>query len=315
MLKKWTKYLCDPVDKSSLKIAKVTEKKGNDVIVGTLKSKSGRIYRIKDGVPILLNQYTQSIKSVDSFAYEWESFDFDYGKKGWLQDIVKPVLGGVGYFKNKTVIDCGSGSGRQGLWMAQAGAKLVFSLELSNASRTITKKVADMSSGKIFVIQCDISDPPINTRNIKVDLVYCINVIQHTKNVKLAVRGLSKLVNKRADFIFNIYLSKGRTKLLKILDFARTITKFIPHVLLKYLSFIVAAFFFLLSKIPLFCNWLKRSLPLSRGFKETWLDVYDILGSHEYQKFYSEEELVEILNYSKLIIKKRTRYAMMLNKI
>ncbi|QQG42247.1 MAG: class I SAM-dependent methyltransferase [Candidatus Woesebacteria bacterium] len=314
MLKKWTKYLCDPVDKSPLKIVKIIEKKGNDVIAGTLKSKSGRIYQIKDGIPILLNRYTQSVKSVASFAYEWDEFDFDYGKKSWLTDIVKPTLGSTKFFKNKTIIDCGSGSGRQSLWMSQAGAKLIFSLELSNASRTTTKRVAEMSNGKVFVIQCDISNPPVNVRTVKVDLIYCVNVIQHTKNVNRAVMSISKLMNKSTDFIFNIYLVNGREKFLKFLGIVRIVTKLIPHALLKYLSFVLAVFSFLLSNVPPMGNWLKKSLPLKHGFKETWLDIYDILGSHEYQKFYSEKELLEILDYSKLDIKKRSRYAMMLNK-
>ncbi|MEK7497293.1 MAG: hypothetical protein AAB656_00035 [Patescibacteria group bacterium] len=129
MRQEWVKYLCDPIDKTSLKIDKVIERRDGDILFGTLKSESGNIYNIKGGVPVLLNRQTQSVKTVDSFAFEWENFDFDYGKKGWLRDIVRPVLGSTKYFKNKIIIDCGAGSGRQSLWMAQAGAKFVFSIE------------------------------------------------------------------------------------------------------------------------------------------------------------------------------------------
>ena len=79
---KWIKYLCDPIDKTNLCIDKIVDKKGDDILFGTLKSKSGNIYKIENGVPILLNSRTQPVKTVDSFAYEWEQFDFDCGEKG-----------------------------------------------------------------------------------------------------------------------------------------------------------------------------------------------------------------------------------------
>ena len=135
MLREWVRYLCDPIDKTSLKIDEVIEKKGHDILFGTLKSRSGNRYSIKEGIPRLMNRHTQPVMTVDSFAYEWENFDFDYGKKGWLQDIVRPILGSTKYFKNKTILDCGAGSGRQSLWMAQAGAKFIFSIELAAPGR------------------------------------------------------------------------------------------------------------------------------------------------------------------------------------
>ncbi|MCX6706396.1 MAG: class I SAM-dependent methyltransferase, partial [Candidatus Woesebacteria bacterium] len=283
---------------------KIFERSGRDVISGVLKSRSGNKYPVRKGVPILLNRYTQPVKTVDSFAYEWEQFDFDYGKKGWLEDVVKPGVGGLNYFKNKVIIDCGSGSGRQSLWMAQAGAKLVFSLELSGAAQSITKKVADMAGGKVFVIQCDISDPPINTRNVKVDLIYCVNVIQHTINPKLAVLGITKLMNKKTDFIFNIYLKRNRKFILKTLELVRLLTRSLPFGLLKYLSLIATCIFY-----P-----FKRYLPVGHSFKEIWLNLYDILGNHEYQKFYTEEELTSILKNANLKIIRRLKYVMFLNK-
>jgi len=180
----WVEYICDPLDKSKLDFCKITKKHGDDVVSGVLKSKSGNYYKIKNGVPILLTKSSQAISTVVSFAYEWNEFDFDYGKKGWLSDIVKPTVESLEYFKDKIIVDCGAGSGRQSLWMVQAGAKFVFALELSDASRMITKKVADITNHKIFVIQCDISNPPIDTKNIKIGLIYCINVIQHTKDAR-----------------------------------------------------------------------------------------------------------------------------------
>jgi len=302
MLQEWIKYLCDPIDKTSLKIDKVIKKKGRDILFGTLKNKSGNIYKIKEGVPMLLNRQTQSIRTVDSFAYEWENFDFDYGKKGWFQNIVKPVLGGTEYFKGKIIIDCGAGSGRQSLWMTQAGAKFVFSVELSDSATTMVRKVTNKFKDKVFVIQADIAHLPINRKTAAIDLAYCINVIQHTKSPKKATAEISKLLGRSSDFIFNIYLRRGKSYLIDFIQFFRKLIGALPNSFIKLISFMIAILIYPLK--------LKRN-----SFKELWLDVYDLLGTHHYQKFYSEEYLAKMLAELNLKIMKRTYYAMLLRKV
>jgi SAM-dependent methyltransferase len=301
MNKKWIKYLCDPTDKSLLIVDKVVVQKGNDIISGTLKSKSGNLYQIKDGVPILLNQNTQPTKTVDSFAYEWKNFDFDYGRRGWNEDIVKPILGDTKYFKNKTIIDCGAGSGRQSLWMAEAGAKFVFSVELSDSARSMVRKVTSKYKNRVFVIQADIAHLPIK-KTAKIDVAYCINVIQHTKNPIKATGEISKLLDSKSEFVFNIYLRRGNLFLIDLVQGLKRMLDKFPKTLIRF-----AAFFFAIGYYPLKSKY--------QSFKELWLDIYDLLGTHYYQKFYTGKELQNILEYSGLRIKKRSKYALVLVKI
>lgn len=299
MKKEWVKYLCDPVDKSDLVLSSVSKVVDGYIVTGSLKSRSGKVYKIKNGVPVFLNKKTQEVSSVDSFAYEWNEFDFDYGKKGWVHDVVNPTLGSTKYFKGKVIADCGAGSGRQSLWMAKAGAKFVFSFELSNTAHTILKKVTHECRDKIFVIQADISHPPVKANIAKIDLVYCVNVIQHVRNPKAATVQLSKLMKNDSTFLFNIYLTRGKTFIFKLLEWIRLITAHLPYLVVKYLSFflsIVLCFFF------------------NHSFKETWLDIYDLIGGHKYQKFYTEKELGDILQAAKLKVIKRSRYALLLRK-
>lgn len=310
MLKKWVKYLCDPIDKTDIKFESIQQLVGNDVISGMLKSKSGNLYPVKKGVPVFLNNITQSVGSVNSFGYEWNNFS--YGKKSWPEDIVNPIVGNLKYFRNKVVIDCGAGSGSQSLWMAKAGAKFVFSIELSDRSIPIIKKITNKFKSKIFVIQADIEHLPIKIKSIKIDVAYCINVIQHTKNPTTATQEITSLLNPHSDFIFNIYLEKGRTNFISLLNFLRKFTRIVPHSLLKYFSYLITLFSYLFAQFPFIGGWFKKSLPLRHGFKETWLSVYDILGSHDFQKFYSEDELSFILKQCNLQIIKKTQYAMLL---
>jgi 2-polyprenyl-3-methyl-5-hydroxy-6-metoxy-1,4-benzoquinol methylase len=311
MKQEWAKFLCDPIDKTDLYIYKIFEKDGEDIISGVLRSKSGHRYNIEKGVPVLISKTTQKVNTVDSFNYEWNTFDFNYGKKGWLQDIVKPVVGGVDFFKNKTIVDCGAGSGRQSLWMAENGAKFIFSIELSDSVTSIVKKVINKFRHKIFVIKADIAHIPIN-KKVNIDLAYCVNVIQHTENPLKTTLEISKLLNRKSYFIYNIYLEKGRKNFLKILEIVRKFTKLTPKVILKYLSLLITVFCYFISTIPIIGIWFKKSMPIKHGFKETWLSVYDILGPHKYQKFYTEDELNQILKNVNLKVCKRSRYAMLL---
>lgn len=301
MRKEWVKYLCDPIDKTNLKVDRIIKKNGSNILLGTLKSKSGNIYNIKEGVPILLNRRTQPVKTVDSFAYEWEQFDFDYGEKGWLEDVVRPSVGNLKYFKNKVVVDCGAGSGRQSLWMARAGAKFVFSIELSDCAVTVVKKVAERYQDKIFVIQADLAYLPVNPLKAKVDLVYCVNVIQHTKNPQKTLSELSLFLRPGSEFLFNIYLKRGNLYLINLVQLLKKIMKIFPNFLIKLVSLTITIIVY--------------PLKLTRhGFREFWLDIYDLLGSHSYQKFYSEEEVAKMLAKSRLKITKRSHYVMLLKR-
>ena len=123
---------------------------------------------------------------------------------------------------------------------------------------------------------------------------------------------MAKLLDIDTDFLFNIYMEKGRKLFLTLLSFIRKFTKYIPYVFIKFISFVIAFICFILLYIPIISNWIKKSLPIKRSFKETWLDIYDILGSHKFQKFYTERELKLILNKANLKIIKRSKYAMLL---
>jgi len=304
MKRQWLKYLCDPSDRTPLEIHKVAESEKDDIISGALRSKSGNFYEIKNGTPVLLTKNSQSIKSVDSFRYEWEQFDFDYGKGGWLKDVVRPVVGGLTFFKNKVVIDCGAGSGRQSRWIAEAGAKFIFCIELSNSAHSVIKKVTKGYKDKVFIIQADISQIPIDPNKIDIDVIYCTNVIQHTRNSAKTLVELSKLMNKKSRMMFNIYLARGKRTILFVLKFLRIVVKRLPFVLLKLLSFVLA----------IICLPFNRFMRFGRSFKEIWLNFYDILGSHEYQEFYTEEHLADILENANLRIIKRSRYVFLLKR-
>lgn len=306
----WTDLLCDPVDGTKLKLVNPSIKKGH-IVSGNLVGRSGRVYRIKEGIPILLSPSAQSTSSVESFAFEWDEWGYLFAKKNWLKNNIRPLLGTESAFKDKVIVDAGAGSGAQSRWMAEAGAKLVVSLELSNTIFNRHKETIKGYEDVIFPIQCDIAHLPIA---IMPDIIYCINVLQHTKNPKNTFKNLSSLMQKKSIFLFNVYNQEGflGSKTVKIL---RQVIKWLPFRIWRWFSFLIAFGIFALDKTA---PWVIKSkysnVHFSNDFKELWLQIYDAFGAHYYQFPLSQKEQLDLFKKTKLKVKVKDDLGYLLTK-
>lgn len=295
----WIDMLCDPVDGTKLKLVNPVIKKGH-IVSGKLLGGSGNFYRIKEGIPILLPPSAQSTSSVESFAFEWDEWGYLFAKKNWLKNNIRPLLGTESAFKDKIIVDAGAGSGAQSRWMAEAGAKLVISLELSNTIFNRHKETIRGFEDVIFPIQCDIAHLPIV---VKPDILYCINVLQHTKDPKKTFDNLSSLMQKKTIFLFNVYNKEGflGSKSVTVL---RRVVKWLPFRVWRWFSFFVAFGIFSLDKIA---PWVIKSkysdIHYSENFKELWQQIYDAFGAHSYQFTLSQKEQLDLFRKAKLKVK------------
>ncbi len=295
----WIDLLCDPIDGTKLKLVNSLIKKG-DLVSGKLVSRSGRVYRIKEGIPILLPSGAQSINSVGSFAFEWDEWGYLFAKKNWLKNNIRPLLGTESTFKGKIIVDAGAGSGAQSRWMAEAGAKLVISLELSNTIFNRHKETIKGFEDVIFPIQCDIAHLPIT---VKPDILYCINVLQHTKDPKRTFNHLSSLMRKKTIFLFNVYNKEGFLGSKNVTVFRRVVKR-LPFRVWRRFSFFVAFGIFALDKIAPWVIKAKYSdIHYSENFKELWQQIYDAFGAHSYQFTFSQKEQLDMMRKAHLKIK------------
>lgn len=295
----WINLLCDPVDGTKLKLVNPVVKKGH-IVSGKLVGSSGNVYPIKDGIPILLPPGVQSTSSVQSFAFEWDQWGYLFAKNSWLKNNIRPLLGTELAFKGKTIVDAGAGSGAQSLWMAQAGAKLVISLELSDTIFTRHKETIKGFEDIIFPIQCDIAYPPIT---LKPDILYCINVLQHTKDPKITFANLASLLQKKSIFLFNVYNKEGflGSKSVAIL---RQIIKWLPFRIWRWFSFLVAFGIFTFDKMaPWILKSKYRDIHYADNLKELWQQIYDAFGAHAYQFTLSKKEQLDLIKQAHLRIK------------
>jgi uncharacterized protein YbaR (Trm112 family) len=268
----WVAHLADPIDGSDVRVERVDQQVGDRIVSGSLISEGGRRFPIRDGIPVFVEEGMQSPASVASFAYEWNEFGFTYARDGWVNDLITPLVGGVDFFRGKVVVDAGAGSGAQSRWMAEAGATLVLSLELSET---------------VFPIRCDIAFPPLK---VEPDVVYCMNVIQHTKSPVRTFDRLVRLMGERTRFLFNIYTASERSDRIRFIQAVRKVTRQLPFPLVKWVSLAVAVVATPFSKLPILDYQVRQFIPISHSLRETWLDVYDQYGGHFYQEYMTRED-------------------------
>jgi SAM-dependent methyltransferase len=298
------RFLCDPVDKSDVRLDSAVRDPRGDIIEGRLLSAAGRMYPIVAGVPRFAED-TLARDAVRSFGDEWNLFNFDLFYRNWLDHTVKNTFGSADVFRGKVVVDAGAGSGMQSRWMSEAGAEYVISLELSHAVDGIMRKnLAGLTN--VDVVQCSIDQPPIKSGSIR-GLVICHNVIHHTRSVEDTARALWELVGEGGELVFNCYPRNDAGVLRRLrfalyaalraflskrsqafrLSYARVVSalRFVPllGLVLEKSRLVVRGV------VPAGPSWLKRA------YVAGVLNTFDYYGAHAFQHHKTNEEIAALV--------------------
>ncbi len=293
-----------PLDRRSLDLLEATIV-GDKVIEGQLRCPTPHTFAIREGVPRFVDD-TRTLRSVGSFGDEWNFFNFVDFKANWLNHLVRNTFGSPHVFREKVIVDCGAGSGAQSLWMSEAGAARVIALELSHAVDGVMRNNLAPAAEKVDVIQCDIAHPPFKADSIG-DIVICHNVIQHTESVENTAIALYRIVKPGGELVFNCYMKDGsdplRTLRRCLYAIVRAILSRSPHPVRLAYAWTMSR----LIVVPLLGRLLILSklavcgdVPVGphrrrRRIKQTFLNTYDLYGSHRYQHYKTPAELLELV--------------------
>jgi uncharacterized protein YbaR (Trm112 family) len=296
------KLLCDPTDKSELRLEQTVTADDGKITSGVLISRSGRAYPIRDGIPRFVE--TAVGETVESFGDEWNKFNYDAFKENWRKHVVANTFGQEDGFRDRVVVDAGAGSGMQSRWIAEAGARRVIALELSHSVDGIMRRNL-ANTPNVEVVQCSIDSPPL--RDECADLVYCHNVIQHTPSVEGTAHALWRLVAPGGELAFNCYarndLGLARHLRFQFNGWLRSVlSRRSYRVRLAYANVMGA-----LRLVPILGDALELSTMMARGdvpkgpnywsraYRQGALNTFDWFGSHSYQHYKSEAELRALL--------------------
>jgi 2-polyprenyl-3-methyl-5-hydroxy-6-metoxy-1,4-benzoquinol methylase/uncharacterized protein YbaR (Trm112 family) len=196
-----------------------------------------------------------------SFGLQWNQFEktqIDSSIKTNRSEsrFLDETLWDSDVLNGKYVLDAGCGAGRFSEIALKFGAKLI-AVDFSSAVDTAYK---NLKSDSKLVIQADLSYLPIKSNSL--DYIYCIGVLQHTKNPESIVGELVRCLKPDGELTLTFYENSSWHVKLYSKYLLRPFTKRIPtHLLLKLLIKTSVVWF------PV-TSWLfKLPQPISRVFR------------------------------------------------
>jgi len=218
--------------------------------------------------------FVQSQKSVESFGWLWTQQSVIDSTRTFHRRLFKRWGIWSNDLDGKVVADVCSGNGRH-VWALNrlTNAKKIFSVELAESAAEYQKKTFKGFTN-IEVIQADAEEV-----QFQADFIYMIEAIQHVANPEGVLKNIFENLHDNGELVVSFYLKTLTTMALEPIRF---VTKKLPKQVLWWISPCLA---------PLF---MVREVGREMGFKNARHDAYDWFASHEYQRYFTEPEILDI---------------------
>lgn len=220
------------------------------IMTGALKCvPCDAIYPILGGVPrftprSLANDVS---RTVDGFGYEWQHANPLIQNKRMTSaetflDFIDPVQ--PDYFRGKTVLDAGCGSGRFTYWAQQWGADAVVGVDLSESVNAAFQNTRSFPN--VLIIQADLFSLPLRQ---SFDYVFSVGVLQFTPDPRRAFDLIVSRLKHGGGVSAWVYGRENNGWIIYLLNpVRRNLTSRLPHKVLLLMSYGIAAPMFLALK-------------------------------------------------------------------
>ncbi|MAI08247.1 MAG: hypothetical protein CMF61_04725 [Magnetococcales bacterium] len=199
--------LRDPADGSQLKVKHPRYNEHGHVSDGILVGKSGVTYPVRKGIPRFTGQ-RQKIRTVLTDKEQHTEAHKSLHKHAWENEFVQNTFGRDTIFKDKVVIDCGGGSGYQGLWMLEKGAKHVIHIECSRAVDGVVRECME-ESPHIDIIQCTLDELPFKAESFD-GLIICNDTLRHCDSFDNSLKSLWGILENGGELVFQCPVRQNR---------------------------------------------------------------------------------------------------------
>jgi len=230
-------------------------------------------------------------QTIADFGDQWSRYTDNSGYYGGVElfaDMLGPLLP-VTAFRDKTVAEIGSGTGRIVRMLVAAGAARVIAVEPSAAFEVLTRNVAEFGE-KVRCVKLTGDELP---GSADLDFVISIGVIHHITEPAPVMRAAYRALKPGGYVLLWLYGREGNERVVWIIELMRRVSPRLPH---AALSVIAATMTALLAPYVLLCRVLPlplRDYMLNVFGKfsqaKRYLVVYDQLNP-AYAKYYSEAE-------------------------
>lgn len=240
-------------------------------------------------------------QTIKDFGDQWLRYcdnEGFYGSLELLSDILFPFIE-MGQIRDRRVAEIGSGTGRIGNMLLEAGAKYVVALEPSDAFEVLCRNIKQ--PGKVTCLKITGDKLPAYG---DLDYILSIGVLHHIPDPAPVVEAAFKALRPGGHFLVWLYGKEGNGPYLALIRPLRGLTKRLPHFMLASL---VEIMYWPLTLYIKFCHWLP--LPL-RGYmlsvfekmspEKRRLIIYDQLNP-SYAKYYTQLEAKKLLSDGKFV--------------
>src|SRR5215510_14628802 len=210
-------YIVCPSDGQPLKLEKA-KVDGTEIIEGTLACQRNHFYPISDGVPRLLlpDVLTLAVqKTRESFSVKWQRIP-DFGFEAASQQVYVNWylerygfgdLDGLSAFlaDKHTVLDAGTGLGRDALLYGENTPGQVFALDLSDGIDFAYRHVGHLPN--VHLLQADLRTLPF--REGFFDYIASDQVLHHTPDTQASFINLTRYLAPNGQIAAYVYKKKG----------------------------------------------------------------------------------------------------------
>lgn len=216
----------------------------------------------------------QSQKSVESFGWQWTEQTVIDSLRTFHRRLFKDCGIWFDYLDGKIVADVCSGNGRH-VWALSQLAKpqKLISVELAESAVALQRSFFS-GADIIEVLQGDAAEV-----RFQADFIYMVGAIQHVANPEAVLRNIVGCLADQGELVVSFYMVTPATMILEPL---RSVTKHLPKKLLWWISPLLA---------PIF---MVRKAGREMGFVNARHTAYDWFGSHRYQKYFTEAEILDL---------------------
>jgi SAM-dependent methyltransferase len=184
----------------------------------------GASFPILRGIPRFVPQDNYA----DSFGLQWNRFaktqmDSALGTNRSRERFLHETLWGEEQLSGKLVLDAGCGSGRFAEIALSLGAKLI-AIDYSSAVDAASR---NLNSEGLLISQGDLSQLPIPTESL--DFIYCIGVLQHTKEPRKIVAELLRCLKPGGEITLTFYENSSWHVKFYAKYLIRPLTKRLPN--------------------------------------------------------------------------------------
>lgn len=247
------------------------------------------VFPVLRGIP----RFVPSENYADSFGLQWNRFartqlDSALGTNRSKDRFIHETLWKEEQLKGKLVLDAGCGSGRFSEIALGLGARLI-AIDFSSA---VDAAIENLNSENLLIAQGDLAILPISDESF--DFIYCIGVLQHTRNPERIVAELLRCLKPDGEITLTFYENSSWHVKFYAKYLIRPLTKRLPNkFLLNFIDrtssvwFPVTNFLFRLPRplsrffrfiIPI-ANYVEFSYPRNQDARaEAILDTFDMLS-------------------------------------